>query len=73
MQFNTGVLKMYRIETIDPITGKSLTQLVDMPYVSAIAIFTCRTRPDTDSSTMGICPKTNRSEIFRPPARGIMF
>jgi hypothetical protein len=24
---------MYRIETTDPITGKSLTQLVDMPYV----------------------------------------
>jgi hypothetical protein len=33
MQFKTGVLKMYRIETTDPITGKSLTQLVDMPYV----------------------------------------
>jgi hypothetical protein len=24
---------MYRIETTDPITGKSLEQLVDMPYV----------------------------------------
>ncbi len=24
---------MYRIETTDPITGKSLKQLVDMPYV----------------------------------------
>ena len=24
---------MYRIETTDPITGKSLTQLVNMPYV----------------------------------------
>ena len=24
---------MYRIETTDPITGRSLTQLVDMPYV----------------------------------------
>jgi hypothetical protein len=24
---------MYRIETTDPITGKTLTQLVDMPYV----------------------------------------
>ena len=23
----------YRIETTDPITGKSLTQLMDMPYV----------------------------------------
>ena len=33
MQFKTGVLKMYRIETTDPITGKSLTHLVDMPYV----------------------------------------
>jgi len=29
----TGVFKMYRIETTDPITGKSLTRLVDMPYV----------------------------------------
>jgi hypothetical protein len=33
MQFKTGVLKMYRIETTDPITGKSLSRLVDMPYV----------------------------------------
>jgi hypothetical protein len=24
---------LYRIETTDPITGKSLTQLVNMPYV----------------------------------------
>jgi len=24
---------MYRIETTDPITGKSLTQLVNMPFV----------------------------------------
>jgi len=24
---------MYRIETTDPITGKTLQQLVDMPYV----------------------------------------
>jgi hypothetical protein len=24
---------MYRIETTDPITGKSLTHLIDMPYV----------------------------------------
>ncbi len=24
---------MYRIETTDPITGKSLAQLVDMPFV----------------------------------------
>jgi hypothetical protein len=24
---------MYRIETTDPITGKTLEQLVDMPYV----------------------------------------
>jgi hypothetical protein len=24
---------MYRIETTDPITGKALEQLVDMPYV----------------------------------------
>ena len=24
---------MYRIETTDPITGKSLSRLVDMPYV----------------------------------------
>ena len=24
---------MYRIETTDPITGKSLSQLIDMPYV----------------------------------------
>ncbi|MCP4875764.1 MAG: hypothetical protein GY896_09870 [Gammaproteobacteria bacterium] len=24
---------MYRIETTDPITGKSLEQLMDMPYV----------------------------------------
>jgi len=24
---------MYRIETTDPITGKSLTHLVDMPYI----------------------------------------
>lgn len=24
---------MYRIETTDPITGKSLEQLADMPYV----------------------------------------
>ena len=31
--FKTGVLKMYRIETTDPITGKSLTQLVNMPFV----------------------------------------
>ena len=30
---NTGVLKMYRIETTDPITGNTLAQLVDMPYV----------------------------------------
>jgi len=33
LHFKTGVLKMYRIETTDPITGKTLTQLVDMPYV----------------------------------------
>jgi hypothetical protein len=33
LHFSTGVLKMYRIETTDPITGKSLTQLVNMPYV----------------------------------------
>jgi hypothetical protein len=33
LHFETGVLKMYRIETTDPITGKSLTQLVDLPYV----------------------------------------
>ena len=33
LHFKTGVLKMYRIETTDPITGKSLTQLVNMPYV----------------------------------------
>ena len=33
LHFETGVLKMYRIETTDPITGKSLTQLVNMPYV----------------------------------------
>ncbi len=33
LHFVTGVLKMYRIETTDPITGKSLTQLVNMPYV----------------------------------------
>ena len=33
LHFKTGVLLMYRIETTDPITGKSLTQLVDMPYV----------------------------------------
>ena len=31
--FQTGVLKMYRIETTDPITGKTLKQLIDMPYV----------------------------------------
>jgi len=24
---------MYRIETTDPITGKTLEQLIDMPYV----------------------------------------
>ena len=24
---------MYRIETTDPITGRALTELVDMPYV----------------------------------------
>ena len=33
LHFETGVLKMYRIETTDPITGKTLTQLVNMPYV----------------------------------------
>jgi hypothetical protein len=33
LHFETGVFKMYRIETTDPITGKSLTQLVNMPYV----------------------------------------
>jgi len=33
LHFKTGVLKMYRIETTDPITGKSLTQLVNMPFV----------------------------------------
>ena len=33
LHFETGVLKMYRIETTDPITGKTLTQLIDMPYV----------------------------------------
>ena len=33
LHFETGVLKMYRIETTDPITGKSLTQLANMPYV----------------------------------------
>jgi hypothetical protein len=33
LHFKTGVLKMYRIETTDPITGKSLTQLANMPYV----------------------------------------
>ena len=27
------MLNMYRIETTDPITGKSLTQLIDMPFV----------------------------------------
>ena len=26
-------MNMYRIETTDPITGKSLTRLTDMPYV----------------------------------------
>jgi hypothetical protein len=33
LHYETGVLKMYRIETTDPITGKSLAQLVNMPYV----------------------------------------
>jgi hypothetical protein len=33
LHFETGVSKMYRIETTDPITGKSLTQLTNMPYV----------------------------------------
>ena len=33
LHFETGVLKMYRIETTDPITGKSLAQLANMPYV----------------------------------------
>ena len=33
MHFKTGVFKMYRIETTDPITGKSLTRLNDMPFV----------------------------------------
>jgi len=33
LHFKTGVLKMYRIETTDPITGKTLQQLVNMPYV----------------------------------------
>ena len=28
-----GVNMTYRIETTDPITGKSLDQLIDMPYV----------------------------------------
>ena len=27
------MFNMYRIETTDPITGKSLTQLIDMPFV----------------------------------------
>ena len=33
MQFKTGVLKIYRIETTDPITGNTLTQLMAMPFV----------------------------------------
>ena len=33
MHFNTGVMKMYRIETTDPVTGKSLTRLDNMPFV----------------------------------------
>jgi hypothetical protein len=28
-----GLIMTYRIETTDPITGKSLEQLIDMPYV----------------------------------------
>ena len=31
--FKTGALKMYRIETTDSITGNTLTQLMDMPFV----------------------------------------
>jgi len=33
MQFHTGVSKMYRIQTTDPITGKSLSRLDNMPFV----------------------------------------
>lgn len=32
-RIETGVSKMYRIETTDPVTGKSLTRLDDMPFV----------------------------------------
>lgn len=28
-----GIIMTYRIETTDPITGKSLDQLMDMPFV----------------------------------------
>ncbi len=28
-----GLIMTYRIETTDPITGKSLEQLIDIPYV----------------------------------------
>ena len=61
MQFNTGVLKMYRIETIDPITGKSLTQLVDMPYVIA--------NVDNDSLVIYFESERNRDLYLQDPTR----
>jgi hypothetical protein len=61
MQFKTGVLKMYRIETTDPITGKSLTQLVDMPYVVEDI--------EDDSLIIYFESECNRDLYLRNPAR----
>jgi hypothetical protein len=52
---------MYRIETTDPITGKSLTQLVDMPYVIE--------NVDEDSLVIYFESEHTRDLYLRDPAR----
>ena len=51
---------MYRIETTDPITGKSLEQLVDMPYVIE--------NDNDDSLVIYFESETNRDLYLQNPA-----
>ena len=52
---------MYRIETTDPITGKSLQQLVNMPYVVEAA--------DEDSLVIYFESEKNRELYLRNPSK----
>jgi len=52
---------MYRIETTDPITGKSLQQLNNMPYVVENA--------DEDSLVIYFESERNRDLYLRNPAK----